>query len=178
MSRLKLLILDANVVIHLHEFGIWAKLIAVCDVHLPGTVVSEADFFEVDDERHYIDLNDDISQDRIHVFDVELSRIKAFRDQFDSLYVGGLDDGETEALAFLCDSPEPFVISSGDAIVYRVLGRLNRSDQGVSLEEVLKQIGLQRSGLPWSCTKKFREQYTKEGEIHAIQGTGLKKPPK
>jgi predicted urease superfamily metal-dependent hydrolase len=28
MSKLKLLILDANVVIHLHEFGIWAKLIA------------------------------------------------------------------------------------------------------------------------------------------------------
>lgn len=96
-----MLILDANVVIHLHEFGIWDKLIAACDVHLPGTGVTESDFFEVDDERHYIDLNDDISHERIQVFNVELSRIKAFRDQFDSLYVGGLDDGETEALAFL-----------------------------------------------------------------------------
>ena len=102
MSRLKLLFLDANVVIHLHEFGIWARLIAVCDVHFPGTVVGEADFCEVDDERHYIDLNDDISQDRIHVFDVELSRIKAFRDQFDSLYVGGLMMGRQKPSLFSC----------------------------------------------------------------------------
>ncbi|MEX2118689.1 MAG: hypothetical protein WD847_03690 [Pirellulales bacterium] len=70
---------------------------------------------------------------------------------------------------------EQFVISSGDAIVYRVLGRLNRSDQGTSLEEILRQVGLQRGQLPWSCTKTFRERYTKEGEVDAIQGTGLKK---
>jgi hypothetical protein len=175
MSRLKLLILDANVVIHLHEFGIWARLIAACDIHLPRTVVGEADFCEIDGERQYIDLNDDINQRRIQVFDVELDKIKAFRDQFDPLYVDGLDPGETEALAHLFESTERFLISSGDGIVYRVLGRLNRSDRGISLEEILKQVGLQRQQLPWSCSKSFRERYTKEGQIHAIQGTGLKK---
>lgn len=56
MSRLKLLILDANVVIHLHEFGIWAKFIGVCDVHLPGTVVEESNFYEVNGQRQYITL--------------------------------------------------------------------------------------------------------------------------
>jgi len=178
MSRLKLLILDANVVIHLHEFGIWAKLIAVCDVHLPGTVVGEADFYEAGGERQYIDLSDDIKQGRVQVFDVELAKIKAFRDQFDLRYVDGLDDGETEALAFLCDSKESFLISSGDAIVYRVLGRLNRSDQGISLDEILKQVGLQRSQLPWSCSKKFREKYTGEGAVDLIQGVGMKTPQK
>lgn len=140
MSRLKLLILDANVVIHLHELGIWPNLIAVCDVHLPRTVVGEADFYEADGEKRYIDLQPDIDQQRVQVFDVALSDIKAFRDQFDSLYVGGLDPGESEALAYLCRSAEKFLISSGDAIVYRVLGRLNRSDQGISLEEVLEPV--------------------------------------
>lgn len=178
MSKLKLLILDANVVIHLHEFGIWAHLLAVCDVHLPGTVVGESNFYEVDGQRHDIDISDDIKEGRVRVFHTELATIKAFRDQFDPIYVGGLDEGETEALAYLFDSNETFLISSGDAIVYRVLGRLNRSDQGLSLEEVLKQVGLQRGSLPWSCTKKFREQYTKEGEVHAIQGAGLKRPKK
>jgi len=178
MSKLKLLILDANVVIHLHEFGIWAKLIAVCDVHLPGTVVGEADFYEAGGQRQYIDLSDDVKQGRVRVFDVELAKIKAFRDQFDLRYVDGLDDGETEALAYLCESKQTFLISSGDAIVYRVLGRLNRSDQGISLEEILKQVGLQRSQLPWSCSKQLREKYTSEGAMDLIQGTGMKKPKK
>lgn len=178
MSKLKLLILDANVVIHLHEFGIWAKLIAVCDVHLPGTVVGESNFYEVNGQRQYIDISDDIKQGRVQVFDVELAKIKAFRDQFDLRYVDGLDDGETEALAYMCESRETFLISSGDAIVYRVLGRLNRSDQGISLEEILKQVGLQRSQLPWSCSKQFREKYTSEGAMDLIQGTGMKKPKK
>ena len=39
MFKLKLLILDANVVIHLHEFGIWTKLIEKCEVYLARTVV-------------------------------------------------------------------------------------------------------------------------------------------
>lgn len=130
MSRLKLLILDANVVIHLHELGIWSKLIGICDVHLPRTVVSEVSYYEADGEKCYIDIEPDVAEQRVHVFDVALSDIKEFRDQFDPLYVEGLDPGECEALAYLGKSAQDFLISSGDAIVYRVLGRLNRSDQG------------------------------------------------
>ncbi len=178
MSRLKLLILDANVVIHLHEFGIWSRFIAICDVHLPGTVVGEADFYEEAGDKKPIDLRDDIKQKRVQVFDVALSDIKKFCDQFDPLYVGGLDPGESEALAYLCQSKETLLITSGDAIVYRVLGRLTRSDQGISLEEVLQKLGLQRKQLPWSCSRAFRERYTKEGETHSIQGIGLKKSKK
>lgn len=175
MSRLKLLILDANVVIHLHEFGIWPSLVVTCDVHLPRTVVGEADFFEVDGERITIDLRDDIRQKRIQIFDLTLQEVQAFRDKFDSLYVDGLDPGETEALAYLCQHPESYLISSCDAIVYRVLGRLGRGDQGISLEEALQKIGLQRKQLPWSCSREFRIKYTNEGTVHAIQAIGMKK---
>lgn len=178
MSKLKLLILDANVVIHLHEFGIWQKLVAACDVHLPRTVVEESNYYEIKDERHYIDLAQDVSEKRLTVFDVPLAAIKAFQDQFDALYIGGLDPGESEALAYLCNSADQLLISSGDAIVYRVLGRLNRSDQGISLEEILKMVGLQRGQLPYSCTKAFRDNYAKQGAADAIQGIGLKKPKK
>jgi hypothetical protein len=172
---LKWLILDANVVIHLHEFGIWSKLVTLCDVHLPRTVVCEADFYEAEGVKKYIELEDDIDQQRVHVFDVPVAEIKKFREQFDSFYIDGLDPGESEALAYLCQQAEKFLVSSGDAIVYRVLGRLNRRDQGVSLEEILQKVGLKQKQLPWSCSKAFREKYTKEGEIHAIQGMGLKK---
>ena len=178
MSRLTLLILDANVVIHLHEFGLWSRLIAACDVHLPRTVVGEADYYEQDGEKRVIDLRPEIDQRRIQIFDVPLPDIIAFRNRFDPLYVDGLDPGESEALAYLCNRADTCKISSGDAIVYRVLGRLNRSDQGISLEEILQSIGLQRNQLPWSCRRAFRLKYTTEGEVDAIQGTGLKKRKK
>lgn len=175
MSKLNLLILDANEVIHLHEFGIWEKLLAACRILLPRTVVIESDFYEVEGERRYIELDDDIEAQRVTVFDVPLAEIKAFQEQFDSLYIGGLDPGESEALAYLCASKESLLISSGDAIVYRVLGRLNRSEQGISLEEILKKVGLQRGTLPYSCSKAFRDRYTKEGATDALQGVGMRK---
>ena len=77
MSKLKLLILDANVVIFLHDRGIWSKLIAQCEVSLPGTVIDESAFFDDDNgDRHYIDLSDDISNGRVDVFDVPLTDLQ------------------------------------------------------------------------------------------------------
>lgn len=111
----------------------------------------------------------------MRVFEVSLRDIARFQDRFDTVYAGALDPGESEALAYLAQSSEPFSISSGDAIVYRDLGRLGLGDQGLSLEEVLREVGLGRSQLPWACQKKFREKYTKEGEIDATQGKGLKR---
>jgi hypothetical protein len=176
MSRLKLLVLDASEVIRLHEFGIWDKLIDLCDVHLARTVVDlEASFFEKEGVEYPINLGDDIAQDRVQIFDVALADINRFQSQFDPVYMGELDAGEAEALAYLTQSSESILISSGDAIVFRVLGRLGRGDQGTSLEEVLHKIGLGRSQLPWPCQKKFREKYTKEGEVDAIQGKGMKR---
>lgn len=175
-SRLKLLILDASEVIHLHEFGLWSRLIDLCDVHLARTVVDfEASFFEKDGDSHPIDLSADVAEGRVRVFEVSLRDITRFQDRFDPVYVEALDPGESEALAYLAQSSESFLISSGDAIVYRVLGRLGLGDQGLSLEEVLQKIGRGRSQLPWACQKRFREKYTKEGEIDAIQGKGLKR---
>jgi hypothetical protein len=176
MSKLKLLILDASEVIHLHEFGIWGRLIGLCEVHLARTVIDiEAQFFEKDGETHSIDLADDIATARVRVFEVSLADLSRFLGQFDAIYVGELDPGETEALAYLTQSADSFLISSGDAIVYRVLGRLNLGEQGISLEEILSRVGLSQKKLPWACQKKFREMYTRLGETDAIQGKGLKR---
>src|SRR5690606_17750784 len=105
----------------------------------------------------------DINNRRIKVFNVELAELQTFSSQFDPIYVGELDPGELEALAYLCRESQEYLISSGDAIVYRVLGRLNRTHQGISLEEILQKVGQQRANMPWPYTKKFRERYTQEG---------------
>ena len=176
MSRLKLLILDASEVIRLHELGIWDRLIRACDVHLARTVADqEAVFFEKDGVELPIDLREDRDRDRVRVFEVALADINRFRHQFDPIYVSELDSGETEALAYLTQSFESFLISSGDAIVFRVLGLLGRGEQGTSLEEVLQRVGMSQSNLPWPCRRTFRERYTKEGEADSIRGRGLKR---
>jgi hypothetical protein len=109
-----------------------------------------------------------------YVFERTITELKGFTDLFDPVYVASLDPGEAESLAYLVQSKDAYLISSGDAIVFRVLGLLNRSDQGISLEEVLQKIGLGQSLLK-QYTKQFREWYAREGEQDSLRGRGQKK---
>ena len=177
MPKLKLLILDAGVVIYLHELGLWEQVRDQCDVHLSRIVAEKEVLFEPGDEDGYgqdIDLSPDIKNNKVQVFDVTVTELKEFREQFDPLYLGELDDGEAESLAYMMKQPQDFIISSGDHIVYRVLGNLGQAEQGLSLEEILQKIGLGRK-LDWQYSKAFREKYTTDGETAMIQGRGKKK---
>ena len=174
MPKLRLLILDAGVVIYLHELQIWQSLLAQCEVFLSRIVAEKEVLFQPGDEGEYgedIDLAPDISAGRVQVFDVNASEVKRFRDSFDPTYFGDMDDGESESLAFLVGQPSDYLISSGDAIVYRVLGNLGRGDQGISLEEILQRIGLGRK-VDRQYSKVFREKLTQIGAADMIQGRG------
>jgi hypothetical protein len=173
---IKLLIFDANVVISLHEYGLWAQITERCDVHLSRTVAeSEADFYEDKSGNQIpIDLSPDEQAARITVFDLDITAIRAFERMFDCNYAAELDPGEKESLAHLVRSKEDYRICSGDHIVYKVLGNLNRGDQGISLEEVLAAIGLTRGNLPRQDKKSFRQEYTSMGQVDAIRGRGQK----
>jgi hypothetical protein len=176
MPKLKLLILDAGVVIRLHELALWERVRDQCDVHLSRIVAEKEVLFQPGDEGGYgedIDLLPDISGGKVQVYDVTASELKAFREQFDSLYLGDLDDGEAESLTYMTRQSDDYLISSGDAIVFRVLGNLGRGEQGLSLEEVLQRIGLGRT-LEWPYSKAFREKYTRQGETDMLQGRGRK----
>lgn len=175
MPKLKLLILDANVVIYLFENGLWQKVLAQCEIHLSRIVAEdEVRYYHGREADKLIDLSDDITQGRLHLFDLSPTELKQFVDQFDPLYVDRLDPGESESLAFLILAREEYLISSGDAIVYKVLGNLNRGHQGISMEEVLQQIGMTRSKIPRQYSKQFREVTTREGEQDSIRGRGMK----
>jgi hypothetical protein len=174
MSKSKLLILDANLVIRLHEYDLWSAVIDRYEIRLAKTVVDESMFYEIAGQREYIDLQGDIVASRITIFDVDLSDLRIFLSRFDRNYMEKLDAGELESLVYLDKSIEPLFLASGDAIVFKVLCQLNRTGQGISLEEVLQKAGLSKSNLPWSCQKAFREKCTKEGQQDSIQGRGRK----
>ncbi len=88
--------------------------------------------------------------------------IHSFRSLFDSNYFVDLDDGEAESLAYLFSQQNDFLISPGDAITYKILGNTGRTEQGISLEEILQKAGLSRD-LSWPYTKEFREKYSRDG---------------
>lgn len=69
--------------------------------------------------------------------------------------------------------PKKFRLASADKIVFRVLGNIDRADQGISLEEVLKQAGLSCK-LPDHFSQAYREKWTQKGFEERMQGIGLK----
>ncbi|AQT67222.1 hypothetical protein STSP2_00365 [Anaerohalosphaera lusitana] len=150
--------------------GLWEKVAERCDITITSTVAEdEVDFWEDEaGERHYIDLN----ESSFKQVDVPLDSVIQFKSRFLGDYFERLDPGEVESLTYLCSSKEHFLICSGDSIVFRILGLIARSGQGISLEELLSKIGLGRQ-LEWRNTKDFRIKYTKLGEQDSVTGTGL-----
>jgi hypothetical protein len=174
-KRLSFLLLDANIIIELWRLGLWQRVVELCDIHVGRTVVDEADFF-IDESgtRQPIDLTNDIENQRIHLFQVELAEVDRFRADYDPSYFARLDPGETEALVRLLNLPSDWRLCSADGIVFKILANIRRSEQGMALEEVLDQIGLTRR-LGRQYTKAFRNALTKQGAIDAIQDRGRRR---
>jgi len=171
-KKSRLLLLDANVVIELFRQGIWDRLLECCDVHLSRTIATtEAHFYEDNQgQRQDFDLLNYEKSGRITIFDVSLAQDRQLSQQFGLSYLERFDPGEREALAHMVTSTNPFLICSADSIVFKVLGFLNRPEQGISLEELLQQAGLGRQ-MPWQFSKAFRDKYTQEGSVDKVQKT-------
>ena len=170
MEKFRLLLLDANIIIEISRHGLFRQVIRLCEVHLAQTVINEAQFF--DDEngnRQPIDLTELISTAAVTVFSLVPSELAELRSKFSPAYFEKLDPGETESLAYLFRQPEESRICSADKIVFRVLGASGSAEQGISLEEVLEEIGLARK-LSREFTQQYREQWTKKGFQEGLQG--------
>ena len=161
--KFQLLLLDANIVIYLCELNLWDTFIQNCSVTLTQTVVDEVASY---------DLQPYIRDGKIQCIEVPLAIVNKFMKKYSPVYLDRLDPGEAESLAFLMDSQEEWLISSSDEIVFKTLGREGRSEQGISLEEVLSKIGLTQSNLSTQYPKEFRVNVTKKGQIDNITGFG------
>ncbi len=169
-----MLLLDANVVIKLFDLALWDRFIERFDVCVSKIIADEeAIFYQDGESRRPIVLQSYIEHGRIKQIDVSASTVIAFQRRFrDPAYLDRLDPGESELLAFLIESGESHLISSSDAIVFRVLGRLRLAERGVSLEELLQRAGLGRK-IEYQYTKRFRLWWTDKGSIDAIQGGAI-----
>ena len=172
MKKFKLLILDANIIIELYRLDIWDAFIKNCDVHLAESVIDEAQFYVNNkDEKIDIDLQKYVKEKKINKFSKQASEIEIFKENFDAEYIEKLDPGETESLVFLLSEKEKYLICSGDGIVYRLLSNVDKKEQGISLEEILHNIGLNKK-VRSQFTKKFRQQYASIGLYDRMRNKG------
>ena len=173
MKKFPFLLLDAGPIIKLFELGIWDDFVEKCDVTVSRIVANQAKYASREFEDISIDLEPYEKQGRIRILDIEPSVVKTFYHRFDILYKAIVHDGEKETLAFLCNSSENWLVCAADKAVFRVLGLLGKPERGISLEEILKQIGQSRGDLGPEYTKKYRDKWTRIGQADSIQDKGL-----
>lgn len=167
-KKFQFLLLDAGPIIKLFELNIWNEFIKRCDVTITRTVAEQSAFYGPDDAKEFIDfgLKSYEEKDLIKIIDLQPTVVRDFIKSLGQRYI--LHPGDDETLAFLINSAEPWKVCTADQAIFNVLGFLGKAEQGISLEEVLSEIGLGRA-LGWQFSKRFRERYTKLGQIDAIQ---------
>ena len=184
MKKFQFLLLDAGPIIKLFQLGIWDKFIKRCDVTVSSTVAAEAKWASQEFEDTQIDLDVDEKRNLVNIIEPEPSVASTFYTKLPNAYKDNVEvqDGEVQTLAFLCASSTNWFLCFADGAVFRILGLLGKAEQGISLEEMLYQIGLQPcirwdritpKDEDWKYTKKFREDYTRKGKTDFIQGKGL-----
>lgn len=169
MSKLTLVVVDANVVIKLHELRLWDRVVKEVDIHVARTVIDECQFWIKDEVRYEINLAPDIQASRITTFAVDRTDQNDFLKELSVVSRGRIDPGEIESLAWLYHSDREYLFATSDLPAYRVLGFLGKGEQGISLEEILDRIGLSCK-LEYRFQKKAREKEIKHGEQDRIQG--------
>ncbi len=171
----KLLLLDANIVLELLRLDIWDEFLERCDVSLAEAVVSEVHTTPVPHGiGHEIDLHLFASAGKLSIVATPISQANEFLVQFGREYADKLDPGELESLAMLCTSEHVGdQICSADAIVYRTLGLLDRREQAISLESILRSIGLTQRLAHQYC-EPFMEKHLSQGFRDRLEGHGFK----
>lgn len=176
MRKLQFLLLDAGPIIKLFELGIWDEFINMCDVTIVRTVAEDEVVFASKAEgKEYIDfgLQPWVEKGLIKIIDVEPREVKAFYEKSNIRGKYDIHPGEMESLTFLFGISGDWKFCSSEGPAFAILGFLGKSDQGISLEETLQEIGRKQSSLEWRYSKKFREKYTRLGQVDSIQGKGL-----
>ena len=175
-EKLKYL-LDAVIVIKVHELGIWDQLAGRIHIIVCSTVTEdEAFYFDTEPgvKRYPINLKADIASGKIKGAEATAEELQKLQGMFDKLILEGLDPGETEALALINSrSLGSVLFCTSDQAAVRALALMGFSEQGISLEELLQKAGLQKPLEPHHTQTRFN-YYLSKGNQDRITGIGLK----
>lgn len=174
MKKFPFLLLDAGPVIKLFELRIWEAFIKTYDILIARSVVEQIIHKGEGGILDFIDYQFEEAdrQGLLKIVDVEPSKVKTFLDKFSLSEKYAVDAGEDETLAYWYSQTNRPGVCSSDGAVFSILGYLGGGEYGISLEEALGEMGHSKS-VEWKYTKKFRQKYTRKGQIDATQGQRL-----
>lgn len=162
-SKRKLIILDANVIIHAHELGVWTHLINQFDVYVVGVVVDdEAKYFKSDTGvKTDIKIKDDIAGGKIKRLDPELEHTQKIYKEYKEVFIKGLDPGERDAITILNSGGfDEHLFCSGDKSAIKAAAVINKTFNIISFEKLLKDSG--KNGIVKNLKHEFLESYSKQ----------------
>lgn len=163
MTKLKLLLLDANVIIECHRISVWNLLIEKAEIIVPSIVAhDEVLFSEKGKTIEAIHLPNLISNGQIKEYVVDIDDYAAVDEALSKFPIGEIHAGEIEALAIMYFKKigNDYKFSTSDKSAIYALCALGLSDVGISLENILKQYGL---------IKQIRREYTEEYFKHHVE---------
>lgn len=177
ITKLKCVLLDANIIIKAYELGIWRKLIQSLDIIVSSIIARDEVLFYSTKEGGIpseINLSSLIAEGKIREVEGDSTDMALLNDLFDQVFLGGFHEGEEESLSLLyCEKlDEDVLFCTADAIAIHALAMIGLSERGISLEKLLNSIGLNKP-LPTQYSEKFFKENIKRGQIKRITGDGL-----
>jgi hypothetical protein len=134
----KLVILDANVIIHAHEHGYWAELVRRYFVYV-GSVIAVESRFYFDAVGDQIEINLKAMIDKGQVRELEASSLDLARleERLVSDYLAKLDPGEREVVAYLAARPdEEMFFCTADLAAVKMMSVLDMGSRAISTEKL------------------------------------------
>ena len=175
-TKPRLVLLDSDVVITLHEIGVWANILSRYEVWMTETMVKHEVLYYRDSsgEKISIDLMEHISCKNLYMHSVSAEQIARVLEYFDSEMCSCLHSGEIEALAVMDikRKKEGLFFCTGDAKAVEALVLMGLREKGVSLEQLLSGAGLTKK-IPLHFSEKRFRQLIDKASANRIQGLGL-----
>lgn len=174
---MKLLLLDADVIIDLLGFDLFDSLLNAYEVYVCSTVIDEIKTYKsqgitvpINFRQRYIDTTKVIE---LSAYSTEM---KEMIERIPTIFRGTIDAGESESLTVLYKRSDlDLFFCSCDARAIKFLSYLRISNKGISLEKILNTVGQKGVNLQKRHTERYFKDNLRQGSIEFIQNINLKK---
>jgi len=162
---LKLVLLDADVIIDLFRLGLWNQVINNISIVIPP-IISQESYYYLNESgiKRYFDLTR--YKDKISILggeEVTAENITIIKNKFDAYNTGReIHAGELEALTIIANNSDYLFCTTDTAAIF-ALAALGLSERGKSLEELLKSKSISTKKLEYKHTKKKFRKILVEG---------------
>lgn len=152
---MKLWLLDADVIIDLLSLDVFDKLARSHEVNVASTVIEEIKSYTKSGTKHRIDFRVQyVENGLVKECSASPDEIKTILDKIPAHSHETIDPGELESFAVLARE-EDMTFCSCDAAAIRTLPILDLSNKGISVENLLRSSGLQRTDLKDRHTEQY-----------------------